>query len=67
MWSDCTKIALWEKIFENKQFVVICQTSCCPNLMAIKQIPLSYNSSKVIPLKLFYYQTFLETWHNELS
>ena len=22
---------------------------------------------KVIPLKLFYYQTFLETWHNEHS
>ena len=20
---------------------------------------------KVIPLKLFYYQTFFETWHNE--
>ena len=22
---------------------------------------------KVIPLKLFYYQTFFETWHNEHS
>ena len=22
---------------------------------------------KVIPLKLFYYQTFFETWHNQRS
>ena len=24
-------------------------------------------SLKVIPLKLFYYQTFFETWHNQYS
>ena len=26
-----------------------------------------WNMLKVIPLKLFYYQTFLETWHNQHS
>ena len=25
------------------------------------------NKTKVIPLKLFYYQTFFETWRNEHS
>ena len=33
----------------------------------ILQRPNSLFSFKVIPLKLFYYQTFFKTWHNEHS
>ena len=59
------KLLSGKKYLKTNNSLFLCQTSCCQNLMAIKQIPSSYNSFKVIPLKLFYYQTFFETWHNE--
>ena len=37
------------------------------NNFAIKYLFFSKAVLKVIPLKLFYYQTFFETWHNQHS
>ena len=39
----------------------------CALLLAVRGKLESIKAIKVIPLKLFYYQTFYETWRNEHS
>ena len=54
IWSDRIKIALGEKIFRNKKFAnkflfFIGQTSRCPDLRALEQIPFDLQLLKVSP------------------
>ena len=54
-----------------KQWICFPRTSMIPETNSILERPNSLFPSgrviKVIPLKLFYYQTFFETWRNEHS
>ena len=49
----------WHKCWNTTQHGLVEQATTC---LRLKQ-----DQVKVIPLKLFYYQTFFETWHNQHS
>ena len=56
--------ALFLKVVANQHVSFICLTHISENIISIVIIPAILQAFKVIPLKLFYYQNFFETWHS---